>query len=124
MTIKPQLDRSGVGLVAVGSGSPASARKFVHQFGFEGEMVVDPSLKAYRAFDLERGMLRTLGPASLLKGIGAMKNGFSQGSAEGDLWQQGGLFVIGPGDRIDFAHRDRFAGDHADLGQAVAALKT
>jgi hypothetical protein len=34
----------------------------------------------------------------------------------------GGLFVIGPGGNVAFAHRDRFAGDHADLDRALAAL--
>ncbi len=123
MRIKPLLDRNAVGLVAVGSGSPDNARQFVREFSFDGVMVVDPGLKAYKAFGLKRGVLKTLGPSSLFKGLGAMKNGFRQSAAAGDLWQQGGLFVIGPGDKVDFAHRDRFAGDLADLRRVLAALK-
>jgi hypothetical protein len=87
-------------------------------------MYVDPTLAAYRAFKLKRGLFKTLGPTSFLKGVGAMKKGFRQGSPEGDLWQQGGLFVIGPGEHITFAHRDRFAGDNADLEQVLESLES
>jgi len=124
MKIKPALDQLSISLVAIGNGSPASARQFVQEFQFDGEMYVDPSLEAYRAFKLKRGLLKTLGPTSFLKGLGAMKNGFRQGSPDGDLWQQGGLFVIGPGENITFAHRDRFAGDHANLDQVIASLES
>lgn len=124
MKIKPVLDQSAIGLVAIGSGSPASAREFVQEFQFDGEMYVNPTLEAYRAFKLRRGLLKTLGPTSVLKGLGAMKKGFRQGSPAGDLWQQGGLFVIGPGENITYAHRDRFAGDHASLEQVIASLKS
>nr|WP_234979162.1 peroxiredoxin-like family protein [Desulfococcus multivorans] len=124
MKVKPVLDQLTIGLVAIGSGSPDSARRFVQEFQFDGDMVVDPTLEAYRAFKLKRGLLETLGPTALLKGLGAMKKGFRQGSTDGDLWQQGGLFVIGPGEEITFAHRDRFAGDHADLDQVIASLKS
>lgn len=123
MKVKPVLDRLSIGLVAIGSGSPDGARRFVQKFQFDGDMVVDPTLEAYRAFKLKRGLLETLGPTALLKGLGTMKKGFRQGSTDGDLWQQGGLFVIGPGEKIVFAHRDRFAGDHADLDQVIASLK-
>ena len=123
MKIKPVLDQSAIGLVAIGSGSPASAREFLQEFQFGGEMYVDPTLETYRAFKLKRGFFKTLGPTSVLKGLGAMKNGFRQGSPAGDLWQQGGLFVIGPGEHITFVHRDRFAGDHADLDRVIASLK-
>jgi hypothetical protein len=122
MEIKPRLDEAAVALAAVGSGSPESARAFVQDFQFEGEMYVDQDLKAYRAFGLHRGVLKTLGLASLAKGLSAMHKGFRQGPSQGDLWQQGGLFVVGPGNRLRFAHRDRFAGDHADLGEVIDVL--
>jgi hypothetical protein len=114
MDIKDQLDSAGVSLVAVGSGTPEQARKFVKKSRFKGEMMVDPELRAYKAFKLVRGLWRTLGPESILRGITAMKKGFRQGRSEGDLWQQGGLFVLGPGRKMDFQHRNRVAGDHAD----------
>lgn len=122
MGIKKKLDAAAVHLVAIGSGSPQSARKFVDDFQFTGEMVVNPNLSVYQAFGLERGITKTLGLASLKKGIETLKKGFRQGQSAGDLWQQGGLFVLGPGEELIFEHRDRFAGDHADLQQLMPKL--
>ena len=126
MAIKDQLDAAGAGLAAIGSGKPAQAREFAESFSFTGDMYVDPSLKTYRAFKLVRGVVRTLGPSSIVRGIFAMKEGFRQGKSAGDLWQQGGMFVLGPGskpgDQMLFAHRNQAAGDHADLNQVLAAI--
>jgi hypothetical protein len=86
-------------------------------------MYVSRDLAAYKAFELIRGFWRSVGPASLYRGIYAMKKGFRQGSTAGDPWQQGGVFLIGPGDNLFFGHRDRFAGDLADLNQVLAAFR-
>jgi hypothetical protein len=121
MDIKGKLDEAGISLVAIGSGSPGSARHFVKQFKFTGEMYVNQDLSAYRAFRLERGFWKTLGPSALIHGVQTMRKGFRQGMAAGDLWQQGGVFVIGPRGKLIFQHRNKFAGDHADLDAALAA---
>lgn len=123
MSIKGKLDKATVDLVAIGSGSTRSARKFVDDFHFTGDMYVNRNLKVYKAFDLERGIIKTLGLSSLIKGVRTMKKGFRQGKSAGDLWQQGGLFVLGPGDQLLFAHRDQFAGDHADLQKVISKIR-
>src|SRR6266850_1020748 len=48
--------------------------------------------------------------------------GFRQVGRHGDVVQQGGTFVLGPGDRVRYEWRDRYAGDHADLDDVVEAL--
>ena len=101
-------------LVAIGSGTCNQGKSFTKKFGFEGELYLDPTLRSYKAFELHRGFWRTLGPGSLLRGMGALKKGFRQGRSAGDLWQQGGMFVIGQGNRISYEHRDSGAGDHVD----------
>ncbi len=121
MGIKAQMDKKGVSIVAVGSGTPDQANAFVEKNGFAGEMVVSPDLSAYRVFKLVRGVWQSVGPASVYRGIKAMAKGFRQGSTAGDPWQQGGVFLIGPGEKLRFAHKDRFAGDHADLNDVLAA---
>jgi len=122
MNIKDRLDAAEVGLAAIGSSSPKSARRFAEEFHFAGEMYVNRDLSAYRAFGLPRGVTKTLGLSSLIRGVGTMKEGFRQGPSAGDLWQQGGLFVLGPGEKMVFAHQDRFAGDHADLDKMLEKL--
>lgn len=109
-----QLEAKGVKVVVIGSSSPSQAKTFAEKSAFTGEIYVNEDLSAYRAFGLERGFFKTLGPKSIGLGIKAMGQGFRQGQNAGDLWQQGGLFVMGPGSRVAFQHVDRFAGDHAD----------
>ncbi len=121
MEVKARLNDAGVALVAIGSGSTGGARHFADKFRFTGEMYVNRDLAAYRAFRLERGLWKTFGPASMVRGIRAMVDGFRQGRTDGDLWQQGGVFVLGPGEMLLFQHRNAFAGDHADLDAVFAA---
>ncbi|MBS0014287.1 MAG: AhpC/TSA family protein [Desulfobacterales bacterium] len=119
--VKPELDAMGVSLAAIGSGTPDQARAFTEKFNYPGEMYVNPSLSVYKAFGLKRGFLKTLGPASVARGIKAMFRGHRQGSSAGDLWQQGGMFVLGPGEQLVFAHRNPGAGKQADLKAVLAA---
>jgi hypothetical protein len=121
MEIKGTLDSAGIALVAIGSGSTGNAKSFIDQFNFTGEIYVNQDLSAYKAFKLERGFWRTLGPSALFRGVQAMRKGFRQGRSAGDLWQQGGVFVIGPGSKLIFQHRNKFAGDHADLDAVLTS---
>lgn len=117
--MKKQLEGTGVEVVVIGSSSPAQAKTFAEKSGFTGEIYVNEDLQVYRAFGLERGFFKTLGPKSIGRGFKAMGQGFRQGRHAGDLWQQGGIFVMGPGNRVVFQHVDRFAGDHADPADVV-----
>ncbi|MCW7754145.1 AhpC/TSA family protein [Desulfobotulus sp. H1] len=121
MEIKEDLDSTGVALVSIGSGTPEDARHFMETFSYRGEMYLDPALGAYRSFDLKRSFWKTLGPSPLMRGLKAMKEGFRQGRSAGDLWQQGGLFVIGPGNSLLFEHVNGMAGDQADLHAVLRA---
>lgn len=42
---------------------------------------------------------------------------------EGDPLQQGGTFVIGPGEKIHFRHVNQNFGDHPNLNEIIEALK-
>lgn len=117
--MKKQLEGTGVEIVVIGSSTPAQAKTFAKNFGFTGEIYVNEDLSAYKAFDLKRGFFRTLGIRSISRGFKVMGQGFRQGRHAGDLWQQGGIFVMGPGNRVAFQHVDRFAGDHADTATVV-----
>jgi hypothetical protein len=56
-----------------------------------------------------------------VRGFKAIKQGFRQGRSAGDLWQQGGIFVIGPGNKLLFEHINSMAGDEADLNDVLRA---
>jgi len=109
-------------LAVVGCGMPEHLVGFREVTGYRGLLYTDPTLASFRAAALAYGWTRTLHPGSILKGVGAFGAGFRQGARRGNPVQQGGTFVLGPGDRVRFEWRDRFAGDHPDLREVLAAL--
>jgi AhpC/TSA antioxidant enzyme len=106
----------------VGSGQPEHFAGFRAATGYDGPLFADPSLRTFTAAGLASGWTRTLHPLTLLKGLRAFANGFRQGARRGNPVQQGGTFVLGPGERVRFEWRDRFAGDHPEMRDVLAAL--
>lgn len=108
--------------MVVGPARPEQIAGFRQATGYSGPLFTDPSLRAFRTAGLARGWGRTFHPRTFFKGLRAMAQGFRQGVRRGDPVQQGGTFVLGPGERIRYEWRDRFAGDHPDLGDVLKAL--
>ena len=121
-TALPEIRGRGAEAVVVGCGRPEHIAGFREATGYDGPLFTDPSLRAFRAAGLAHGWTRTFHPRSLLKGIGAFARGFRQGARRGNPVQQGGTFVLGPGERVRFEWRDRFAGDHPEMRDVLAAL--
>jgi len=109
-------------VVVVGCGRPEHLAGFREATGYDGPLFTDPSLRAFGAAGLAYGWTRTFHPLTILKGIGAFASGFRQGARRGNPVQQGGTFVLGPGERVRFEWRDRFAGDHPEMRDVLAAL--
>lgn len=106
----------------VGPARPEHVAGFRAATGYPGPLFVDPGLRTFKTAGLIRGWASTYHPLAVLKGIRAMAQGFRQGARQGDVVQQGGTFVLGPGDRVRYEWRDRFAGDNPDLDEVVAAI--
>lgn len=123
MEIKNQVEENGAKIVIIGSGTPEQAKTFARNFNVELDMYVDKSLQTYNAFLLERGFFKTLGWKSLKCGARALKNGFRQGWSAGDLWQQGGVFVLGPSRQIVYQHVEQYAGEPLDKDTVLQAIK-
>jgi peroxiredoxin len=119
---RPEIHRRGAEVVVVGSGQPEHIRAFRQATGYDGPLLTDPSLRAFRTAALAHGWSRTFHPRSVWKGVRAFASGFRQGARRGDPVQQGGTFVLGPGERVRFEWRDRFAGDHPEMCDVLAAL--
>jgi hypothetical protein len=119
---EPSIAARGAALIVVGPGKPEHLAGFREVTGYAGPLYADPSLATFSAAGLAYGWGRTFHPLSVLRGVRAFAAGFRQGARRGNPVQQGGLFVFGPGDRVRYEWRDRFAGDHAPMSDAVAAL--
>jgi len=119
----PEIQALGGDVVVVGCGLPEHIKAFRGATGYEGSLVTDPSLRSFRAAGLAHGLGRTFHPRSILKGLRAFASGFRQGARRGNPVQQGGTFVLGPGARVRFEWRDRFAGDHPEMRDVLTSLR-
>jgi hypothetical protein len=122
VTAQPEILKRGGDVAVIGCGRPEHLAGFRDATGYRGLLFTDPALESFRAAGLAHGWTRTFHPLAILKGVGAFRSGFRQGARQGNPVQQGGTFVLGPGARVRFEWRDRFAGDHPDLRDVLAAL--
>lgn len=118
----PEIRARGAELVIVGNGRPEHAADFRDTEHVESPLFVDPELRAYAAAGLKRGIVSSLNPRVFGHAVRALRAGKRQTSVQGDAWQQGGVFVIRPDDRVDFAYVSEEAGDHPDPADILAAL--
>jgi len=107
----------------VGPARPEHLRSFREITGYAGPLYADPSLATFGVAGLAYGWGRTFHPLSFVKGVRAFAAGFRQGARRGNPVQQGGVFVLGPGDRVRYEWRDRYAGDHAPMADVLVALR-
>ena len=114
--------RRGAELVIVGNGRPEHAVDFRDTEHVQCPLLVDPELRAYAAAGLRRGLLSSVSPRVFVRGFRAFAEGKRQGATQGDPWQQGGVFIIRPGNVVDFAHVSQEAGDHPSTDSIIAAL--
>ena len=118
-----EIHGAGGDLVLVGSGTPRQAARFQKLHAPECRVLIDPKLHAYRALGLKRGFMATMGPATWRRVALSVASGHLQTRQAGDLWQQGGLFVMLPGGRIVFEQRNRDAATRPDIDGALRALR-
>jgi len=122
-SIKPNLDALGIGLVAIGSGTPLMAKSFQEEFSFPGDIYVDKKREIYKALGCNRGLKYALNKKALKAIKDTMSEGYSQGKTAGDTLQLGGAFIISATNGILFQHLEQFAGDHVDLTELMTACK-
>jgi hypothetical protein len=112
----------GAGLVAIGLGSPASAKDFATEYKFPGKIYVDQAREVYQALGCNRGLRYVLNSDTLKSIKKSMNEGFSQGKTQGDSLQLGGTFIISATKGILFQHLEEFAGDHVDNPELLRVL--
>ena len=120
--VLPDIRRRGAELIIVGNGQPQHAIDFRDTEHVESPLYVDPELHAYAAAGLKRGLRSSLSPGVILRGVRAFREGKRQSATMGDPWQQGGVFIIRPGNRVDFSYISEEAGDHPSAEAIIAAL--
>jgi peroxiredoxin len=122
----PTILASGAQVLIVGNGSVEQAKRFFtsKKLPREGVLVVtDPERESYKSAGFERGYGRTFLHPGASKAYGAARaQGHRISGLFGDLTQLGGLLVVRPPAALVYFHKSRFAGDHPEMRDVVAAL--
>jgi hypothetical protein len=114
---------AGAELYVIGNGAPMFIEGFRETTGFSGTVLTDPSLAAYQAAHLERGLFKTFNLGGALASVGALRRGFRQGKTMGDATQQGGVVVVAPDGNEIYHHISKHPGDNAPPQDIVRALR-
>lgn len=126
VTSVPNIVARGAQVLIVGNGSTEQAKRFFtsKKLPREGVAVVtDPDRESYRTAGFDRGYARTfLHPGAAKAFGGAKAQGHRITGLFGDLTQLGGLLVVKPPASLAYFHKSRFAGDHPDMSEVIAAL--
>jgi len=112
------------GIVFVGNGTPRAAAWFQKRFAPDSTVLTDPDLVTYTAIGARSGLMSTLGPKAWGAGLRAFSTGARQTTTKGHPFQQGGVLVIAPGNKVLYRHVSGAAGDHAPLERVLAALRS
>jgi peroxiredoxin len=86
-------------------------------------LLLDPSRRAYRAFGLERSLLRSWGPKNLWYYTKALLGGRQFYGIGTDTAQLGGDFLIGAGGIVRLAHPSRDPTDRPPVAELLAVLR-
>jgi prostamide/prostaglandin F2alpha synthase len=121
-TVRDDIEERGARLIFVGNGGVHHLQDFIREERIQVPAFTDPALRTYRAIGARSGVLRTIGPQSVRAGLRALRSGARQTTVRGRPFQQGGVLVVCPGDRIAFTHLSRSAGDHPPISAVLGAL--
>ena len=117
-----ELESHGLKVIIIGNGAPFFLKAFRDHVGRSVPIYTDPDLTTYEAMSLARNAVASLDPRTLLKGVKAYRSGHRQGAVKGDTFQLGGVFLVDTKGAVQYAYRSRFAGDHPEISDILAAL--
>jgi peroxiredoxin len=113
----------GAEIVAVGTGDLAYARAFVEDERIPFPVLIDDDGRAAEAASVpQASWFGLLHPSTWRATVDTYRRGHRVHAPGPRVTQLGATFVIGPGDRVRYAHVDRDSTDHAPLGEVLAAL--
>ena len=119
-----QINATGAGIVAVGTGDQRYAKAFVEEEQIPYPVLVDDGAKAARAAAVRRVNFLSLlfNPRSIRGSLRAHKAGYRVKKSGKRVTQLGATFVIGPGSTVRYEHIDEHSADHAPLSEVLAVV--
>jgi peroxiredoxin len=116
--------RAGGGdVVAIGTGNQRYAQRFVEDESIPFAVLVDDHAEAARAASVNRGSIpNILTPSTYRDSVATWRRGHKIHKSGRRVLQLGATFVVGPGERVAYAHIDATTTDHAPLDEVLAVL--
>ncbi len=110
-------------MVLIGNGPHFFIKPFRESTKYKGPIYTDPSLESYQILGFKKGLMTLLGVKSFREGIRAAFSGFAKVQIQGDTNQQGGVIIMGPGNKAHYFYKNSETGDHAPMTEIVEAYK-
>jgi peroxiredoxin len=119
-----EITSSGADVVAIGTGDRRYAEAFVSDEHIPFLVLVDDEGRAARAAAVRTAsFIGLLHPRTWKASIDAWRSGHHVHKSGKRVTQLGATFVLGPGDRVRYAHVDGDSTDHAPLANVIGALR-
>jgi peroxiredoxin len=119
-----EIQGEGAEVVVIGTGNATLARYFVEDEKIPFPVLLDDAAVAAQAAEVRRVWFAELfHPASYAGTHRAWQAGHRIGIPGKRTNQLGATFVIGPGDRLRYEHRDAHTADHAPSSEVIAAVQ-
>ncbi|KAF6730154.1 Thioredoxin-like protein AAED1 [Oryzias melastigma] len=122
---KEALEDAGVKLVVIGQSSHHHIEPFCLLTGYSYEMYVDPERCIYQKLGMtrEETFTESANPSPHVKSgllMGQLKSIWRAMTSpafdfQGDMYQQGGALIVGPGSQVHFCHLDMNRLDHIPI---------
>ncbi|XP_067952063.1 peroxiredoxin-like 2C [Watersipora subatra] len=124
---KQSLEDKRVRLVIIGCGETKFMKRFRRDTGYWAEFYTDRTRELYKLMgckispDLGNLAVSKHTKSSFITGVvrSAIRSTAFPGEHQGDLEQQGGAFILGPGEKCHFAHIDRNGSDHYPINKLL-----
>ena len=121
--IKKDIEAAGARLVFIGNGATPLARGFKETSVPDCEVLTDPSTASYALLGARRGAWAVWSPRSWPAGLRAVRGGFRQSRTQGQAYLLGGVAILDSDGVARWTYVSRYAGDHPNSRQILAALK-
>ena len=109
-------------VVIISFGSPYNAQLWEKETQSKFTLLLDPERNAYRAYGLERSMLRSWGLITFLTYSRLMLSGRKWRGIQGDSSQLGGDFIVNANGIIRLAYYSRDPSDRPSVDQLLDIL--
>lgn len=119
---KAELERAGLQVVAIGMGTPTRTKAFIEEMGISFPIFSDPRREAYEAYRLMKMNWREeLRPSQFLKTTQNMIKYGGGSSADQDVLQLGGTFIVNKQGKITYAHTNKAVSDDPNVAMLLRA---